>query len=500
MIELADKETDLNATEESRRRIYAAFASGDGRYDGQVYVGVSSTGIYCRTVCSARMPKFENCTFYRTPAEAEAAGFRPCMTCRPETAPGRAPVDAHENLARRAAAYLREMCASKRSVAELSARLGYTDRHIRHEFTKEFGVTPVQYLQTCRLLLAKSLLTDTDLPVSQVATAAGFGSVRRMNHLFQERYSMTPTDLRKHNPKKPSHAHAITMRLGYRKPYRFGDLLEFFRARALARVEVVDEKSYARTVSLKDASGDWAVGWFRVEDNPEHASLTVTLSDTLLPVVSQVVSRIRHQFDLDSDPAAIAEGLASMEDIVDGAPVPGARLPGCFDPFETACRAVLGQQVTVKAANAIAGRIAEAYGHHLETGIEGLDRAWPTPEDVLSIPNLESAFGELGVIKARTNVISRIAEGIADGTLSLTTGALFEKQIENLLSIKGIGPWTANYIAMRVLAYPDAFLEKDVGIIHALPDMEPKERLALAETWRPWRSYAVINLWNSLRE
>lgn len=308
------------------------------------------------------------------------------------------------------------------------------------------------------------------------------------------------TDLRKRSSRKASTADSIVMRLGYREPYRFDDLLGFFRARALSGIEVVDEKSYSRTVRIADQSGEYVEGWFSVEDDPEHASLIATLSDTLLPVVSQVVLRMRHQFDLDSDPGAIADGLASMKDFVRDAPVPGTRLPGCFDSFETTCRAVLGQQVTVKAANVIAGRIAKTYGHPIETGVEGLDRAWLTPEEVLSIPDIEAAFGELGVIRTRSGVIARIAKCIVDGSLNLTTAALFDKQMENLLAIKGIGPWTANYIAMRVLACPDAFLEKDVGVIHALPDMTSKERFALAEQWRPWRSYAVINLWNSLSE
>ena len=502
---MAGMRSDLNATEESRRGAYAAFASGDARYDGQLFVGVASTGIYCRPVCTARLPKFENCTFYRTAAEAEAAGFRPCLTCRPETAPGSAPVDAHANLARRAAALLRENCASGMGVDELAARLGYTDRHLRREFAEEFGITPVQYLQTCRLLLAKSLLTDTDLPVAQVAAAAGFGSARRMNHLFRERYRMTPTELRKgrkgEKAKAPSAAtEGITVRLGYRQPYRFADLLKFFRDRALDGIELIDESSYTRAVLLVDAEGVEHAGWVRVRDDADHSRLLVTLSDSLAPVVSQVGGRIRHQFDLDSDPAAIAEGLACMAETVPSAPVPGTRLPGRFDPFETACRAIIGQQVSVKAANGMAGRIAKAHGAPIETGIEGLDRAWPSPGAVLAIPDLEAAFGQLGIIKNRTRAIEAMARKLEAGELDLGPGAPFDEQMEALLSIKGIGPWTANYIAMRALGHPDAFLESDAGVAHALPDLSPKERAALAERWRPWRSYAVINLWNSLSE
>ncbi len=575
---------NLNASEETRRTLYAEFASNDPRFDGEVFVGVSSTGIYCRTVCKARMPKFENCTFYRTPAEAEAAGFRPCMKCRPETAPGMSQVDAYSNLARRAAMLLRENCSSGIGLEALSTKLGYTSRHLRRVFMEEFGVTPVQYLQTCRLLLAKSLLTDSDLPVSQVAYASGFGSVRRMNDLFKNNYHITPTDLRKRRtihdiatdsasdvvpnaePKAGSGPAAgsptantstasthkastingtIKMRLGYRPPYRFEDLLGFFSARILEGIEFVDAKSYSRTVMLEDFDGNPVAGWLRVENDPAHNSIRLTMSDSLIPVLPQVIARVKRQFDLDSDPQAIAAGLAPLDELLrsrgnnigagedsgnngsdeDGdlhsdtekkdrsdsscegngpqgvrGVKPGTRLPGCFDPFETTCRAILGQQISVKAANKLAARIAETYGARVETGIEGLDYAWPTPEFVASLDGIEAAFGVLGVIKTRSRVIAQIARGMLDGTLSLESSSNAEEQMKNLLALKGIGPWSANYIAMRVMSYPDAFLESDAGVAHALPEFSVKERKAMSENWRPWRSYAVVNLWNSLSE
>lgn len=503
-------EKDLNHPEERKRALYAAFESRDTRFDGQVFVGVSSTGIYCRTVCTAHMPKYENCTFYRTAAEAEAAGYRPCMTCRPEVAPGMSNVDARSSLAKRAATLLREECASGEGLQNLAARLGYTDRHLRRAFVEEYGVTPVQYLQTCRLLLAKSLLTDSALPVRHVAQAAGFGSTRRFNHLFKEHYRLTPTDLRKNRAAaRPAAgnggdvagtAGGISVRLGYRPPYRFAELLAFFRMRALEGVEVVDGRSYSRTVRLRGPDGSEALGWVRVEDDPARRCLVVTVSEALVPCVPQVVARIRRQFDADCDPDAVAAGIASLDAAVPGAVRAGVRLPGCFDAFETACRAVLGQQVTVKAANRLAARIVAEHGTVVETGIDGLERAWPTPAEMLALSPLEDALGKLGVIKARSRTIAELARLMESGELDLGPGALVDEQMQRLIGVKGIGPWSANYIAMRTMSYPDAFLETDAGVAHALPGLSPAERAALAEQWRPWRSYAVMSLWNSLAE
>lgn len=489
---------ELNFPEERKRAVYGAFASADPRFDGQVFVGVSSTGIYCRTVCSAKMPKYENCTFFRTAAEAEAAGYRPCMTCRPEVAPGISVVDASASLARRAADMIRERCAAPGGVEAIAAKLGYTGRHLRRAFVAEYGVTPSQYARTCRLLLAKSLLTDSDLPIALVAEASGFGSVRRFNDAFKEHYRFTPTDLRKRADSGATPSGTATVCLGYRPPYRFSELLSFFKSRQLEGVELVDKKSYARTVRLEGPGGKTFSGWLRVEDDPKRNRFVVTMSESLAPCVPQVVARVRSMFDVDCDPQAIARGLAPLEDVLPGAVREGTRLPGCFDPFETACRAVLGQQVSVIAANKLAARVIEHYGIPVETGIEGLTHAFPTPAELLALEPIEDAFGKLGVIRTRSRVIAQIARMLNDGTLDFCPGALATEQVESLCSIKGIGPWTANYIAMRVLSYPDAFLEKDAGVARALPDMTPKERLKAAEEWRPWRSYAVVCLWNTL--
>lgn len=489
---------DLNSPEERKQALYAAFGAHDARFDGQVFVGVSSTGIYCRPVCTASLPKYGNCTFFRTAAEAEAAGFRPCMNCRPETAPGRSAADARGSLARRAAALLQAECSSGAGMEALAAKLGYTDRHLRRAFEGEFGVTPLQYLQTCRLLLAKSLLTDTSLPVARVAEAAGFGSVRRFNDTFKKHYRLRPSDMRKRKRATRGAAECITLHLGYRPPYRFDLLLGFFASRAIEGVEKVQDGAYLRTVRMILPDGSEAAGWVRVADDPKRHALAVTISESLLPCAAAVAARVRRQWDTDCDPQAVLKGIASLDDAVPGAAVAGTRLPGCFEPFETACRAVLGQQVSVAAANRFAARIAQSFGSPVDTGIEGLVRAFPTPDEVLALNDIEGAFGPCGIIRSRSRTIAELARLTREGLLDFSPGALIDEQFERLLAVKGIGPWSAGYIAMRTLGFTDAFLETDAGIAHALPDLSPKERLALAEQWRPWRSYANICLWNTL--
>lgn len=481
---------------DDERALHAAFRAKDARFDGRVFVGVKSTGIYCRPVCKYRA-KLENCVFFASAAEAEKAGFRPCLACRPEIAPGKAPVDASSDLARRAAALIQEECSKHEGLEELASKLGYTDRHLRRVFQEEYDVTPSEYLQTCRLLLAKQLLTDTDLPVSSVALASGFGSVRRFNDVFKKKYKLTPTALRKRGKRSAGIEDAFVLRLGYREPYRFEKLLDFFRMRALQGVEVVDDASYARTVRLPFGD-DVLEGWLRVEDDPAKRALKVTMSDSLLPTVSVIAQRIRWQFDTECDPYCIHEGISSMDEHAPGAAVLGTRLPGAFDGFETAVRAVLGQQVTVSAANKFAARIVESHGKPIRTPIEGLTHLFPTAQDFLAFDDIEESLGVLGVVRARSRSIKEIAGLVESGELELRPGCDVAGQMERLLAIKGIGPWTANYIAMRTMGHTDAFLETDAGVAHALPGSTPAERRELAESWRPWRSYAVVSLWNSL--
>lgn len=288
------------------------------------------------------------------------------------------------------------------------------------------------------------------------------------------------------------------MRLGYRPPLQFGELLSFFRDRALAGAEAVDGNSYMRVARVALPGGVEATGWIRVEDDPAHNALVLSMAESLLPATSLVVARVRRMFDLDCDPEVVHEALSPLDAVRPGSNVIGTRLPGCFDPFETCCRAVLGQQVSVAAANKMAARIVDALGVPVDTGIDGLGRAWPTPAEVLALGDVADALGPLGVIRSRSAAIAEIARMAESGELRFDVLADAMEQMEALLSVKGIGPWTANYIAMRVYSHTDAFLEKDSGVTHALPNMTPKERLAAVEPCRPWRSYSVICLWNSL--
>ena len=285
--------------------------------------------------------------------------------------------------------------------------------------------------------------------------------------------------------------------LNYKKPYCFDDLLSFFASRTLIGVEKVEDGAYLRTALISKDGQDFS-GWLCVTNDEENSRLKLEISESLRDVASVVVERVSRQFDVNCDPVAVAEGIATLDDLVPGAVVCGTRLPGCFEPFETACRAVLGQQVTVSVANKLAARIVEAYGTPTKTNIEGLAYAFPKPEQILKFNPIEDAFGQLGVIKTRSRTIYSIASLLESGGLDFSAQANVEEQFDNLLAIKGIGPWSANYIAMRCLSYSDAFLESDSGIKHALPEYEPKQRLEFAQNWRPYRSYANICLWNSL--
>jgi len=485
------------ALETSHPALYAAFKAKDARFDGRFFVGVASTGIYCRPVCKARMPRPENCRFFETAAQAEQAGFRPCLLCRPEQAPGAAPADASSDLARRAALLLEAQCHSGLSLDALARQLGCTSRHVRRVFAECYHVSPAAYLQTCRLLLAKSLLTDTNLPVLQVAMAAGFGSLRRFNALFKSRYRLSPTALRKTARRGTSGEAGIRVGLGYRPPYRFEEMLAFLAGRAIPGVEAVREDAYLRTVRLLGPSGP-VYGWLRVEHNPRRHLLDVTLSPALLPVLPEALARVRHLFDLGCEPQIIYEGLQGMNALCPGLAVPGRRVPGSFDPFEMAVRAVLGQQITVKAARTLATRLTEAFGTAVETGIAGLTHVFPSPADIVALEGpIEGHLGPLGVIGTRARTIRALAEALEGGAVDLSLGACPETQMKGLLALPGIGGWTAQYIAMRALGWPDAFLETDAGVKKALAPRTAKEMLLMAESWRPWRSYAVLNLWHA---
>ena len=477
---------------------YPIFLAGDARYDGEVFVGVSSTGIYCRPVCHIKMPKRENCSYFSSAAAAEAAGYRPCLVCRPELAPGSALADTPANIARKAALIMDEDNLTGHSLAELAEALGVTDRHLRRLFLAEYGVTPVQYLQTQRLLLAKNLLTDTGLSMMDVAFAAGFTSLRRFNDVFQSHYRMAPSHLRKH--KDGAAAEGVTLLLGYRPPYRWEAILRFLEARAIPGVEAVYSDTYARSVSLAQDDKTYR-GCFAVRHMEKKNALAVMISDALLPVLPRVLAGVKHLFDLRCDPAQIYAGLACMDEIREGLRIPGTRLPGSFDAFEMAVRAVLGQQITVKAARTLAERIVAAYGTELPTPIDGLTHTFPGPAGILGLPGpIEDRLGPLGITGARARSIYALAKGLQGGEIDLSRNADPAEQMQRLLALPGFGPWTVQYIAMRALGCKDAFPHTDYGVKQALKGHSPAEILAMAERWRPWRAYATIHLWNSLNE
>lgn len=479
--------------------LYSAFKAKDARFDGRLFVGISSTGIYCRPVCRAKRPKAENCSFFPTAAEAEKEGYRPCLLCRPELAPGSSITDASATLARRAARIIEQDCGNGQNLDELALSLNCSDRHLRRVFTAEFNVSPVEYLQTCRLLLAKNLLTDTDLSVIDVAMAAGFGSLRRFNDLFKIRYRLSPTALRKRMPEEKKQSSDITFFLGYRPPYRWEEILEFLAFRSIPGVDFVYDNNYLRTAHIVTADNKHIYGWVKVGHAPKVNSLSLTVSESLLPVLPQVSGKIRQMFDLYCDPESVYEVLSSMNSIRPDFCILGTRLPGSFDTFEMISRAILGQQITVKAASTLAGRIVNKFGIQVDTGINGLTHIFPTPERILDLDgSIENHLGPLGVTAARSRTIKELARAIKNKDICFDLCSHPGEEMRKLLSIKGVGNWTAQYIAMRTMGLTDAFLETDIGIKKALAGYNPKELLKISEKWRPWRSYATINLWNSL--
>jgi AraC family transcriptional regulator of adaptative response / DNA-3-methyladenine glycosylase II len=420
-------------------------------------------------------------------------------------------VDAPERIARRAAFILAEDFSAENSLEDLAAALGISGRHLRRVFYTAYGVPPVQYAQTLRLLLAKNLLTDTALPVTEIAMAAGFGSIRRFNDLFKKQYRLAPGRLRKDlkgpaktpgpvsrcAAKSPPGGEGLTLLIAYRPPYQWDALLAFLAGRAIAGVEAAADNTYRRTVTARNRGRVYR-GWISVAHVPEKNSLALTVSPPLAPVLPKVLSRVKILFDTDCDPREIDEKISVLNKTAAGLCVPGTRLPGCFDPFEMSVRAVLGQQITVKAARTLANRFAAALGEKIHTPFADLVCTFPGPEKILNIKTIENHLGALGITGARSRSIYALAEALCSGNITLSPRADPEAETRKLLSLPGFGPWTVQYIGMRALSWPDAFPHTDYGIKKALAGKTPKEILALSEAWRPWRAYAAINLWNSL--
>ncbi|MET0382879.1 MAG: Ada metal-binding domain-containing protein [Burkholderiaceae bacterium] len=491
-----------------------ALAAHDARFDGRFFVGVTSTRIYCRPICRVRTPRRENCRFFANAAMAERAGFRPCLRCRPELAPGLSLMDSSQVLAQHAARMLDHAVragAAPRMPA-LAERLGVTERHLRRVFARAHGVSPIDYLTTRRLLQAKQLLTDTALPVTEVALACGFESVRRFNAVFAEQLRLTPTDLRRAGgAARPSAGTAaggegLRVRLGYRPPYDIASMLAFWGRRALAGVEQVEGLRIRRTWSAPPpACGERAAptppirGWLEIEFLPDRSEVELRAGVPLAARSGQAIEAVRHALDLDADPARMAsviDALAALHP--DSQAAAGLRMPGSFDGFETAARIVLGQQVTVAAARTLTRRLVERFGAPVETPWEGLGRCFPDAATVAAAA--PESIGELGIARQRVDALQALARAAAGG-LPLHRGAPLAPTLAALLELPGIGAWSAELMALRVLGATDAFPATDIGLLKALGlarARDAPQATAMAQRWRPWRSYAVIALWRAL--
>jgi AraC family transcriptional regulator, regulatory protein of adaptative response / DNA-3-methyladenine glycosylase II len=470
---------------------HRALTARDVRFDGVFFVGVETTGVYCRPICPARTPGFSRCSFFVRAAEAERAGFRACLRCRPELAPGLSPVESTGRLVTAAVTRIEAGYLNEHSIEDLAGALGVTSRHLRRVMESEIGVSPVELAQTRRLALAKQLLQDTVMPVAQVAFAAGFSSVRRFNALVLRRFGRPPSDLRRTHGSSAS-GDVITLRLDYRPPFDWDALLEFLRIRAIPGVETTDANAYRRSVVLGDRTG-----WIDVQADAKCSALRASVSLSLAPHLMNIVARLRQLFDLDARPDVIAQHLQRSSMLRPWVRAhPGLRVPGAFDAFETAVRAVLGQQVSVRGATTLSGRLVERFGRRLPTCPVGVDRAFPTVEVLANASVAE--VREIGLPEVRARTLVDLACAIVEQRVELSSCVDPKAWLDRLQGIVGIGPWTAHYLAMRVLRWPDAFPANDLAVKKALGVTSPSAAQELAEPWRPWRAYAAMHLWNAL--
>jgi AraC family transcriptional regulator of adaptative response / DNA-3-methyladenine glycosylase II len=449
---------------------YRALRARDARFDGLFFTAVRSTRIFCRPVCPAKTPLRRNVEFYANAAAAQAAGYRPCLRCRPEVSPETPAWAGTSTTVHRALRLIDEGALDQGSAPELAERLGLTDRHLRRLFLEHVGAPPVEVAQTRRTLFAKQLISETNLPFVEIAFASGFASLRRFNEAIRETYKRNPKELRRFAPPDGAAQSNIELKLQYRPPYDWTALLGFVGPRAIPGIESVDQGVYRRggTAIRHDARRNCLVA--RIDSAPAKS-------------LRRVAERVRRFFDLGANTHEIAEHLgksAALKGIV--RKHPGLRLPGCWDPFELAVRAILGQQVTVKGATTLAGRLAARFG--------------PIRAETLAQADLAS----IGLPKARAESIRSFARAVCDQVIRFDSSVASQEMIGRMCELPGIGPWTANYIAMRALGDPDAFPSSDLGLLKAAGVSSHKRLEDSAEAWRPWRSYAAFYLWESLRE
>ncbi|WP_346017079.1 AlkA N-terminal domain-containing protein [Pseudenhygromyxa sp. WMMC2535] len=484
---------------------YAALRARDPRFDGLFFVAVTTTGIYCRPICPARTPRADRCRFYGHAAAAEKAGFRACLRCRPELAPGRAPVDARPRLVAEALARIDAGALDGASVEDLASDLEVSARHLRRTLVDALGVGPLELAATRRLAAAKQLLHDSDLDLTSVAFASGFASVRRFNAAFRERFGRPPSAIRRELVGARGGASTpLRLRLDLRPPFDWSSLLAFLRARAIPGVERVEASCYRRLVAI-----DGHVGELRVEHDAARPRLHVALSPSLAPILATLVQRLRRLFDLDAEPTVIDSHLARdpmLRALVTRRP--GLRVAGSFDVFEGLVRTVLGQQISVVAARTLGARLVERLGdRHVaeEVGLAGgevdaascaLSRVFPSPAKIAATSI--DALAAVGMPRARATLLRALAQAWAEGSLRFESCDA-EGSLERLAALRGVGPWTCDYAALRVLHLPDAFPASDGALRRAFPAASsPAAIVARAEGWRPFRAYAAQHLWTGI--
>jgi len=471
---------------------YRAIELRDARFDGRFFTAVRTTGTYCRPVCPARTPRSENVAFYPTAAAAQEAGFRPCLRCRPETAPDTGAWRGTSSTVSRALALIELGALDEGSVDVLAGRLGLGERQLRRLCRQHLGASPVTVAQTRRVLLAKQLIHETSLPMTEIAFAAGFRSIRRFNETFLALFGRAPCALRRGSGPEISARPGgeISLLLRYQPPYDWPSILEFLRLRAIPGIERVVEGCYSRTIHLEGRQGIVSI-----RPGGENA-LQARIRFPRLSALPAIIARLRRVFDLAADPLPISAHLAkdpALAPLV--ATRPGLRVPGAWDGFELAIRAVLGQQITVPAAVRLAGRLVATHGDPLAEPDRDLTHVFPRPE-VLALADLTA----LGLPRTRAVTLSAVAAAVvADPDLFCASRGL-DEAIQRLQSIRGVGEWTAHYIALRQLREPDAFPAADVGLMRALADLEGRRRssrelVGRADPWRPWRAYAAQHLW-----
>lgn len=461
----------------------------DARFDGRFFIGVSTTGIYCRPICPAPTSKTTNVRYFPSAAAAAEAGFRPCLRCRPEAAPGTPAWLGTSATVRRALRLIQEGALDRDSVDALAMRLGIGARHLHRLFVQHLGASPLAVAQTRRLHFAKRLIDDTRLPMTDIALASGFGSLRRFNDAFRQTYGRAPRDLRRERRSQAAADDALRLKFAYRPPYDWNAMHDFLAKRAVPGVEYCSAQAYARTVSVGGKSG-----WFEVRPVAGADALELAVHGLGPECLFTVVSRVRQMFDLSADPADV-RGVLKRDPRL--APLlkrrPGLRVTGAWDPFEIAVRAVLGQQVSVAAARTLAARIVAAHGEPLTQAAAGLSHLFPT-----AVAIAKADLSKIGVTRARAAALNALGDAVHSGRVAFDSPP--EELRAALTKLPGIGNWTAEYIAMRGLADPDAFPAEDLVLRRIDGRAKPlsvKELLHQAEAWRPWRAYAVLHLWRA---